>query len=514
MRILTAEAMRALDRRAIDEVGIPGMVLMENAAIGVVDAIAEQFPAAEEIVLLCGPGNNGGDGLAVARHLDARGYRTDVHLVLGSKPPSGDAALQKRILENFGLRITELDASSDLAPVVAACAAAHLVVDALFGTGLSRALGGHFGALVRALRDVKTPMLAVDLPSGLDGSRWTPPGDHLRAEVTVTFAAPKIAHVFPPAADACGQLVVADLGFPPHLVDGAPGRTHLLTEEGMAAFVAPREDDAHKGSFGHVLLVGGRAGTSGAVVLAARGAVRGGAGLVTAAVPEPLLSAVDSGSVESMTLGLPTDSDDRLSRDAAETALAAAADKAAVAVGPGLGQGDGARACVDLLVAEVDRPLVLDADALNLLAGRLDALRRRPAPTVLTPHPGEMARLLGQTTEQIQADRPAAALAAAEKSGAVVVLKGHRTLVATPEGDLYVNPTGNPGMATGGSGDVLTGLVAALLAHGKAADIAAQLAVFVHGLAGDLAIEELGPTALAAGDLITFLAPAWGRLGA
>ncbi len=521
MRILTADEMRAVDRRAIEEIGIPSLVLMENASIGVADAIAESFASAETVAIFCGPGNNGGDGLALARHLDARGYRLRVLLVIRSSPPRGDAAVQLEILRRSGLTVETVDPEADLGSLVAGCGGCDLIVDALFGTGLARPLAGHFGELVELLNDLSTPILAVDLPSGLDGSRAEPPGPHLAAEMTVTFAAPKVAHVFLPAADAVGRLVVTDLGVPPYLVDEAPGDLHLLVGRELAACLTPRARQAHKGDFGHALLVGGVPGKAGAVILAARAAVRGGAGLVTVAVPEPILHTVDGGSLESMTLGLPAGADGGLGAGAAEAVMAAAEGKAAVALGPGLGLAAETASAVRRLARELPLPIVLDADALNALAGRLTELADRDADTVLTPHPGEMARLLGVTSSQVQADRVASARRAAAESGAVVVLKGHRTLIADPgsrqpasggTGAVYVNPTGNPGMASGGSGDVLTGLVAALLAQGYRALAAAQLAVYLHGLAGDLAIERIAPEALRAGDQIDYLPAAFDRL--
>ncbi len=512
MRILTAGEMREVDRRAISELGIPSMVLMENASIGVADAVAEEFAGAETVAIFCGPGNNGGDGLALARHLDARGYRLRVYLVVRSSMPGGDAAAQLEILERSGLPVETIDAESDLAPVVAAAAGCDLIVDALFGTGLTRPLAGHFAELVRRLGALGRPILAVDLPSGLDGSLAEPPGPYLEAELTVTFAAPKVAHVFAPAADACGRVVVTDLGIPRHLIEEAPGDLHLLLGPELAACLVPRPPQAHKGDFGHALLAGGSPGKAGAVILAARAAVRGGAGLVTAAVPESIAAVVDGGSLESMTLALPAGEGGGLGDGAAAALLAAAEGKRSAALGPGFGVAAGAAGAVRRVALELAIPAVLDADALNAFAGRLGELAERRPETVLTPHPGEMARLLGVSTSEVQADRASAARRAAAASGAVVLLKGHRTLIAEPDGAVWVNPTGNPGMASGGSGDVLTGLIAALLAQGYDALTAAQLGAYLHGLAGDLAIRDVAAEALAAGDLIDFLPRAFARL--
>jgi NAD(P)H-hydrate epimerase len=506
--------MRAVDRAAIEELGMPALVLMENAALGVVEAIGELYPRAASAAVFCGPGNNGGDGLAVARHLLVRGYDVEAVLVTGGREPAGDAAVQLGICRKLELPLTELAPDAGPEAALAAAAGRDLIVDALFGTGLARPLEGQLAALVEALNGLPQPRLAVDLPSGLSGSlaeAWQP---HLRADATVTFAAPKVAHVLPPAADSVGELVVTDLGFPPWLVETAPGGLNLLVEEEAAALLPPRPPGAHKGDCGHALLVVGSPGKVGAAVLAARGAVRGGAGLVTVAVPQPLLAAVDVASLESMTLGLPARPEGWLAGAAVERVHGALADKRALAVGPGLGTHPETAAVIRRLVLESALPMVVDADGLNAFAGHAAELALRAAPAILTPHPGELGRLLGCTTAEVQADRVAAVEWAARATKAVVLLKGRRTLVATPEGEVWVNPTGNPGMATGGVGDILTGLLAALLAQGLAPLQAALAGAYVHGLAGDLAAERQGERGLSAGDLAEQIPAAFRRLAA
>lgn len=507
MRALLADEMRAVDRRAIDELGIPGPVLMENAAIGLADAIGENFPAARRVVIVCGPGNNGGDGFALARHLDGRGYEVAAFL-LGASRPKGDGLLQLEILERAGFDCPRIGPGEDWAPLLEAAGRADLLVDALFGTGLTRPLEGFFAEAIGLLAGLGKEVLAVDLPSGLDASLARPIGPCLPAAVSVTFAAPKLAHLLAPACDLCGRLVVADLGLPAGMVDAAPGSFWLSTAEELTAELLPRPAGAHKGDFGHVLLLGGSLGKAGAMVLAARAAVRGGAGLVTAAVPAPLADLVDGQSLESMTLPLPES--EGCFAAAGWTALEAAlTGKNSLAVGPGLGRSEEAFVLVRRLVAESVLPLVLDADGLNAFAGDLAALAGRRAPTVLTPHPGELGRLLGLTTAEVEADRVSAALAAAGRSGAVVVLKGRRSLIASPEGELWINPTGHPILASGGSGDVLTGLLGALLAQGYESLAAARLAVFLHGLAGEKLAAESGPRGGRAGDLVEQLPAAW-----
>ncbi|HUF77983.1 MAG TPA: NAD(P)H-hydrate dehydratase [Thermoanaerobaculia bacterium] len=523
MRILTAEAMARVDRAAVEELGVPSLVLMENAALGLAEAVGRSFPDAETVAIFCGPGNNGGDGLALGRHLAIRGYRVTCFLAFGGKQPQGDAGIQLAICRKLApesLRLAELGPEEAPAAAIEAAREADLVVDALFGTGLARPLVGWFAGLVERLDSLPVPKLAVDLPSGLNGSRTDRFGPHLRADVTVTFAAPKPAHVFPPAAEAVGELVVADLGIPQSLIDRAwdgeeseAGLHLLLAEEAAALLPPPRAAGAHKGDFGHLLVVGGATGKAGAAILTARAAVRSGAGLVTAAVPEPIVQTVDGGSVESMTVALPAvGTGGRLASGAAAAILEAARGKDAVALGPGLGADEPEASEIRGGVLGCELPLVLDADGVNAFAGRAAELRTRTAATVLTPHPGELARLLGATAAEIAADRVGAARRAARETGGVVVLKGRLTLIAEPAGAVWVNTTGNPGMATGGSGDVLTGMIGALLAQGYEALEAALLAVHLHGLAGDLAAAALGEISLAAGDLVEHLPAAFRAL--
>lgn len=502
MRILSAEAMREVDRCAIEELGIPSLVLMENAAIGVVDAIGEVYEEAESAAIFCGPGNNGGDGLAIARHLAVRGYDVQVFLAAGRRGMRGDAEVQLGICRRQGLAIQEVADEDGVVEALEEAREADLIVDALFGTGLSKPLEGMFADLVQGLNDLPVPRVAVDLPSGLNGSQSEPLGPHIEADLTVTFAAPKIAHVFPPSSESVGELVVTDLGIPPELVEEAEeegGPLHLLVGEELAGLVPEREPGTHKGDYGHALILAGSPGKAGAAILAARAAVRAGAGLVTAAVPESILDVVDLGSIESMTLPLRS----------LEEVLDAAEGKSVLAMGPGLGQERETFEAIRRIALEVPLPLVLDADGINAFGGRAAELAGRTAETVLTPHPGELGRLLGIPTSDVQDDRLAAARRAAVEAEAVVVLKGYRTLVATPGGEVHVNPTGNPGMASGGTGDVLTGLIAGLLAQGLGALDAARLGVYLHGLAGDLAAARTGETALAASDLLTYLPAAF-----
>ncbi|HSM12727.1 MAG TPA: NAD(P)H-hydrate dehydratase, partial [Thermoanaerobaculia bacterium] len=441
MRVLTLEEVRAIDRRAIEQTGIPGLVLMENAALAVVDAVGERFPDARRVTVLCGPGNNGADGLAVGRQLDARGYDVRLLLARHGRELSRDCRAQLGILEQLGVGVELLDDPPRRLDD------ADLIVDALFGAGLTRPLEGPWAEVVAAMAAAARPIVAIDLPSGLDGDLDRPIGPVAPADLTVTFVAPKPALILPPACDLAGEVVVGDLGF---RVDpgGGPGALHLLLGEELLAAVADRAPDAHKGRFGHVLLVAGGRGKAGAAVLAARAAIAAGAGLVTVATPEECVPALAAGCPEAMTLPLPATADGTLAAAAAEPILAAAADRSVLAIGPGLGRGEEVESLVRRVVLAVALPMVLDADGLNAFEGRCQELARRPATSVLTPHPGEAARLLGGSAAEIQVDRLAAARGLAARSRAVVALKGRRTIVAAPDGEAWVNATGNPGMAS------------------------------------------------------------------
>jgi len=509
MRILTAAESRAFDRMAIEEIGVPGAVLMENAALAVVEALVAGYPEVSRVAIVCGPGNNGGDGFAVARHLMTRGFEVDVALDRFGRDLSPDCAAQLEICRRIGLEVQELAAGDPDARF----ADAPLLVDALFGTGLSRPLEGAAAARVESLARGGARRLAIDLPSGLDADRAIPVGPVLAADRTVTFVALKPAHVLPPAADLCGEMVVADLGVPAPL-EGGPGALHLLVSDEVATWLPPRPAGAHKGQFGHALLLAGSRSLPGAAILAARAAVRAGAGLVTVAGPAELGAALAAASPESMQLPLPSTASGGVALEGLERLLEAATARSAVGAGPGLGREPATIQLVERFALAVDRPLVLDADGLAPFEGSIERLARRPAPTVLTPHPGELARLLGTTVEAIQRDRLAAARDAAARAGAVVVLKGRRTLVAAPDAETWVNATGGPALASGGSGDVLTGVLLARLAQGDDAAIAAAVAVHLHGVAGDLATERSGGPALAAGELAEAIPAAYRRVSA
>lgn len=480
--VLDSAQMREADRITIHDLGLPGLVLMEQAAGAVTDVVAERFRDAGHAVVLCGPGNNGGDGLACARQLLCRGVEVEALVLVEESALRGDAGTQLDLARRFGVPLRVL-AGEDLGPLDEALARAGVVVDALFGTGLDRPLDGRWAEVVRRVNACGRPVVSVDVPSGLSGVSPAVPAEAVEAAVTVTFGTPKLPHVLPPACWRCGEVAISEIGIPPWVLE-AQATLGLLEVEDVGGWLPLRPLDAHKGHFGHLLVVAGRLGRAGAAALAARAAVIMGTGLVTVATAEGAVAPIQALVPEAMVDALPDGPDGAVRGDGIEESLSRAS---AVAAGPGLGTGDRPGRLLDVLLASWSGPLVLDADALTLLAGRLEALQRRTAPTVLTPHPGELGRLLGWSTERVVADRRAAAREAASRSGAVVLAKGVRTLVVGHEGWDIVNPTGSAGLAAGGSGDVLTGLVGSLLAQGLGAREAAAAGAWLHGRAAELA---------------------------
>lgn len=487
MKILNAEQMRNIDRRTTERFGVPSIVLMENAAIVVVDAIFAHFPDADRVAIFCGTGANGGDGFAVARHLENRGV-VPVLIVVGDRASiRGDAETNRLICERLGIPLYEVSEADDIETALAHAADADLLVDAIFGTGLNRAPEGMYEDLIRGIAELRIPVLAIDLPSGANASSPIPFEPCIQAEVTVTFAAPKVCHVFEPAAAYCGEVIVADISIPEIAVDEESVSLALITPKDVQPHVTRRLPETHKGTYGHAALIAGSPGRSGAAVLAARGAIRAGAGLVTVMIDAQTAKLVHAGSVESMTYS-------------GELA-GFLANKTAALIGPGLPDDEPSYKNVRAMVEAIELPLVIDASALNAFAGQPQKLNPRGLPRVITPHPGELARILGSDTASINADRIGAARAAARATNCVVVLKGHQTLVAELDDHVWVNPTGNPGMASGGMGDVLSGILVAFLARDTDPLDAACAAVYLHGLAGDLLAEEYGDTGLTAMDL-------------
>ena len=497
--VLDARSMRAADLETIRG-GVPSEDLMENAASALCRDLHGSLPGAGRVVVVCGPGKNGGDGLAAARLLALAGSAPTVFTLQDPGHYSGESATNAARARAVGLPLTSLQEPGGFSALRRALGDADVVVDALFGTGLARALGGAAKRAVAAINAAGRRVLAADLPSGLSADSGSLLGPAVRAWRTVAFGAPKLCHVLPPASGYCGSLAVADIGISSRTLTRRARRLWMAQPADIAERLPARPLDSHKGDFGRVAILAGSRGKPGAAILAARGALRGGAGLVTVFCPESAATSVVSALPEAMVEEL-AESAGALAGEAGDGVVRAWAGFDAAVVGPGLGTSAQTVRALETLLRKTRIPLVADADALNAFAGRPGYFARRRAATVLTPHPGEAARLLGSSSRAVQADRIGAARALARKSRAVVVLKGAHTLVAGPAGEVVVNPTGTPLLATAGSGDVLAGVIGALLAGGHPAAEAALVAVFLHGAAGQLLELELGDAGLLAHEL-------------
>jgi ADP-dependent NAD(P)H-hydrate dehydratase / NAD(P)H-hydrate epimerase len=532
MKIFTAEQMRELDRLTVERCGIPYATLMETAGARVVEAIIEHYGPVEgkHVRVLCGKGNNGGDGAVIARLLWLRGADVEVTL-MGRVEETKDETrtnfeILKKIVESHGslnrlLCFREARTEEDASAVLDG----DVIVDALLGTGLTRPTEGLYAKVIDSINEVRefsygtTPIISVDIPSGLPSDLASPIGPHVRADLTVSFTGPKVGNVLPPASLSNGKLVVASIGTPDYLLNDSGSRLQLVNKSVVGDWLesSRRTPHAHKNSVGDVLLIAGSRGKTGAAALASEAVLRAGAGLVTVATSrsaQPLL--VNQARAEVMTEALDETEGGAISDSAIERALALAAPRTVLAVGPGLSSSDeSTRRFVFEVVRRRACPVVIDADGLNALAPWPDDLRgSEELPIIVTPHPGEMARLTGKSSTEVVADRVNTAREFATSHHVITVLKGSRSLVAAPDGEVYVNPTGNAGMATAGAGDVLTGLIAGLLAQRPADALSAVIAgVYLHGLAGDLAAEKLGLRSLIASDITDHISEAILRVG-
>ncbi len=503
-RLVNAREMQALDRRTIEGAGIPGEVLMESAGRALVGATLRLRRRARRpgrpILVLCGGGNNGGDGFVLVRHLHGEGIDSEALLVGDPARLPPDAALNWERLARVGARHRVAAADLDWTGLLGS---ASVVVDALFGTGLARPVEGRMATPIEALAALRgdgPPVLSVDVPSGICADTGQVLGVAVEADATLTISLPKLGLALEPGRSHAGEVEVARVG----IADpdpGTPGRVELWNALGAAAHLPGRPAAGHKGSFGHVLIAAGSPGKMGAAGLAARAAVRAGAGLVTVAHPAGLEAEGSAIPIEAMSQGVPSTPAGGFAAEAEKPLVELAAARDVLALGPGLGREVVLRSLVPRLVSATAGPVVIDADGLNALHGQLASLRERSAPTVLTPHPGEAAHLLDREARDLNRDRLEAARSLAERSGCVVLLKGAASVVADPEGRALVVPTGGPSLATGGTGDVLTGIVAALLARGLEAREAAGLAAWWHGATADGLARADAPFGLLAHEL-------------
>jgi hydroxyethylthiazole kinase-like uncharacterized protein yjeF len=513
MKILSAAEMREVDRLTTARYGIPSVTLMENAGASVAEFIVQRWPkfAQRRIAVLCGKGNNGGDGFVAARHLLELGAKPEVYLFAAPEEMQKDGATNCKRWQEASGALHVVRNSDDLQDVKPALESADIVVDALLGTGTRGAAEGLYAEAIETVNKHRGPVrlavIAVDIPSGLVADTGEAMGACINASFTVTFTAAKPGMILGTAGDHTGQLVVRDIGSPPELIDEVgKGNVRWSDWREVSSFARPRRSDANKGNYGHALITAGSVGKSGAAVLASWAALRVGAGLVTVATPESVLPIVAAHTPEIMTEPLPATDVGSISMRSFEYERfeKLLKGKRALAIGPGLSTHDETQQFVRSVVRSRTVPMILDADGLNAFAGRAQELRNGSGALALTPHPGEMARLLGCGIPDVQAQRVEVARKSAADWSAVVILKGQQTVVAAPDGQVFVNSTGNPGMGTGGTGDVLTGMLAGLTAQFGVTPWVRVLAfgVYLHGLAGDIAYAETGEAPLMASDLI------------
>lgn len=519
MKIVTAREMQEIDRKTIEELGISGLVLMERAGLAVASKIKELF-GRKKVIIISGGGNNGGDGMVVARNLRNEGWDVRVFLTSRHEELKGEALSQYRAAVNFGVSI---EPGEKLLTHTSVFSRHSLIVDAIFGTGLSKNITGIVSQVIDLINESKIPVIAVDIPSGISSDTGQVMGNAVRADYTVTFGLPKRGHLLHPGAEFSGKLFIEDIGFPHELIRSEKHDVELLEKHDVSPLIPQRRIYSHKGDYGHVLIVAGSRGKTGAALMAAKACLRTGAGLVTIGIPESLANIFQSRVTEEMTLILPDKGDGTLSGKASHKILDFLHQTADIlAIGPGISSTPETEKLVRTLIQNSASPAVIDADGINAIRGDRKIFAKANASVILTPHPGEMARLLqgargkGQWAKKdvllktpysklitkIEKDRINTAISFARETGTFLVLKGVPTIISTPDGKAFINSTGNPGMATGGTGDVLAGMISGFLSQSMNPLHACIIGVYMHGLAGDIAASEKGQHSLIATDII------------
>ena len=504
MYLVTASEMQEMDRRTIEEFGIPGIVLMENAGRGATRFLLEQIPdiKKKQVGVIAGRGNNGGDGFVMARYLSQKGIRVKVYLLSKADRVKGDAATNLKFLKPLEIPLTEIPDAKALAQYHSEMAGFDVWIDAILGTGLKSDVKGFYKKAIEFINELNKPVLAVDIPSGLNSDTGQVCGACIQADATATFAFAKTGHHMHPGAQYTGALRIVDIGLPTHIAAAVNPRQWLITPRLIKTYIAPRKPDAHKGTTGHLLIIAGSPGKTGAAAMTSTSALRSGAGLATLAVAETLNPVLEPQVLEAMTAPLPEVQPGILGNSAFDAIVSLMQGKKCAAIGPGLGQAEMTAKLVGRLIKNSPIPLIVDADGLNNLASQTDILKKAQAPIILTPHPGEMARLMGISTAEIQQDRIKYARDFAAAFNVHVVLKGAFTVVAHPDGRIYLNSTGNAGMASGGMGDVLTGIIAGLLTQGLSPEHASRSGVYLHGAAADTLTQTIAPYGYLAGEVM------------
>lgn len=509
MYLVTANQMQKMDRQTIESFGIPGLVLMENAGRGALDFICQRYAPLnnKKVAVLAGRGNNGGDGFVIARYLMDKGVSVTCFLLSTGDKVEGDARINLDLARTMCEKtqrgsIVEVPDATAFKKQRPAIAHHDLFIDAVLGTGLNSDVRGFFKDAIELMNGSSKPVFAVDIPSGLNSDKGHPMGTAVKADATATFAFAKAGHILYPGNEYTGALKIIDIGIPRFIAQEKKIRLSLVEKKEVVSFFPNRSFHSHKGSFGHLAVLAGSFGKTGAAALCANAAARCGTGLVTLGIAKSINTQMEPQVVEPMTHLFEDRGSSLITGSNLADIMALLQKKQAVAIGPGIGTHPKTRKLVLSLVESSPVPMVIDADALNCLGEDPDVLKRKKAPAVLTPHPGEMARLYGLSTSQIQSDRVGTARNFARKFQVILVLKGAQTVIAMPDGNCCINPTGNPGMASGGMGDVLTGLIAGFCAQGFTPEDAAVAGVFIHGLCADRLAASMGAFGFLATDIL------------
>jgi len=507
MKLISSKQMKEIDEKAIVEYSIPGIILMENAGIKMVEVIKNIKKELKnlKVIIIVGKGNNGGDGLVIARHLINSEAMVDVFLLCKPKQFTKDATINFNILTKMKANIFKLVKEEDIERLMESMMDVDVIVDAIYGIGFKGSLDDFENMVVEMVNKNRASIVSVDISSGVEADTGKVYKNAIRANYTVTFSLPKIGQILGRGSEYVGELTIADISIPKNLLNDKSLKMNLIDEVMIKNFLNKRDDDSHKGTYGHVAIIGGSVGMSGAVILASSAALRSGAGLITAAVPKSLVSIVEGGAIEVMTKPLFETKDKKISLKALSEIENLLKIASVCAIGPGMGKYYDANNLIKSVIKKSNIPMLIDADGINALDGDGRILKEAKIPIVITPHPGELGKLTGLKIEEIQKNRLDVAKKYALEYGVILVLKGHKTIIASPKGEIFVNTTGNPGMATAGSGDVLSGIIIGLMAQGLNSLDASVVGVHIHGLAGDLVAERKGQRGLVASDLIKYL---------
>ncbi|MCK5312411.1 MAG: NAD(P)H-hydrate dehydratase [Desulfobacteraceae bacterium] len=509
MYLVTADEMQNMDRDTIESFGIPGRTLMESAGRGAYTMLVQTFPniSSKTVGIIAGRGNNGGDAFVVARYLMEKNIHTNIFLLCSKKKISGDAKanfelVQKLIKNNNNSSITEIIDENTLQKYKSKLLHHDIFVDGIFGTGLNSDVRGIFKDIIAMVNKSKSLVFSIDIPSGLSADTGKPCGIAINASATATFAHPKPGHILHPGDKHTGELEVVDIGIPGYITEKFNPKLNLLEEKDIKLLFPERDSESHKGHFGHVLILAGSPGKTGAAALASNAAMRCGTGLVTLGIPQSLNTSVEPQVTEAMTYPLPDNGKGILTESAFEKIIEIAKDKDAIAIGPGIGTDKRTKTLLEKLIKVLDIPMIMDADSLNLIAENPQILKNTKSDIILTPHPGEMARLASTSTQEIQDNRLESARTFSDEFGITLVLKGANTIISLADKKAYICPAGNPGMASGGMGDVLTGMIAGFKAQGFSSENAAIAGVFIHGLCGDMLADSMGGFGFLASDMV------------